>query len=43
MTIDNILRLLKKYKIDFDANELVKNDFNIKMKYYKLILAEKKD
>lgn len=25
MTIDNILRLLKKYKIDFDANELVKN------------------
>ncbi|TAD55748.1 hypothetical protein, partial [Salmonella enterica] len=41
MTIDNILRLLKKYKIDFDANELVKNDFNIKMKYYKLILAEK--
>ncbi|EIL1355492.1 hypothetical protein LLB00_004355 [Salmonella enterica subsp. enterica serovar Enteritidis] len=41
MTIDNILRLLRKYKIDFDANELVKGSFNIKLKYYKLILAEK--
>ncbi|ECG3780616.1 hypothetical protein EXA83_15455 [Salmonella enterica subsp. enterica serovar Breukelen] len=41
MTIDNILRLLRKYKIDFDANELVKGTFNIKLKYYKLILAEK--
>lgn len=41
MTIDNILRLLRKYKIDFDPNELVKGSFNIKLKYYKLILAEK--
>ncbi|WP_445497090.1 hypothetical protein [Photorhabdus sp. SF281] len=41
MTTDNILRLLRKYKIDFDANELVKESFNIKLKYYKLILAEK--
>ncbi|MDG0782601.1 hypothetical protein MXX19_18745 [Klebsiella pneumoniae] len=42
MTIDNILRLLRKYKIDFDPNELVKETFNIKLKYYKLILSEKK-
>lgn len=41
MTIDYILKLLKKYNIDFDANELVKASFNIKLKYYKLILAEK--
>ncbi|EFN8169545.1 MULTISPECIES: hypothetical protein [Enterobacteriaceae] len=41
MTIDNILRLLRKYKIDFDPNELVKETFNIKLKYYKLILSEK--
>lgn len=41
MTIDNILRLLRKYKIDFDPNELVKESFNIKLKYYKLILSEK--
>ncbi|MNV77062.1 hypothetical protein D3C71_1704560 [compost metagenome] len=41
MTIDYILKLLKKYNIDFDANELVKVNFNIKLKYYKLILAEK--
>ncbi|HCH9822300.1 TPA: hypothetical protein NN260_003682 [Escherichia coli] len=41
MTIDYILKLLKKYNIDFDANELVKVSFNIKLKYYKLILAEK--
>lgn len=41
MTIDYILKLLKKYNIDFDANDLVKASFNIKMKYYKLILAEK--
>ncbi|EHL9388756.1 hypothetical protein KDR10_004400 [Salmonella enterica subsp. enterica serovar Oranienburg] len=41
MTIDNILRLLKKYKIDFDGDELLKATFNIKMKYYKLIIAEK--
>ncbi|EKN3990193.1 hypothetical protein NUF37_002936 [Yersinia enterocolitica] len=41
MTINNVLRLLRKYKIDFDANELVKGSFNIKLKYYKLILAEK--
>ncbi|EPI9105594.1 hypothetical protein ACTBV7_003751 [Salmonella enterica subsp. enterica] len=41
MTIDNILRLLRKYKIDFDPNELVKETFKIKLKYYKLILSEK--
>lgn len=41
MTIDNVLRLLRKYKIDFDANELAKGSFNIKLKYYKLILTEK--
>ena len=41
MTIDNILRLLRKYKTDFDPNELVKETFNIKLKYYKLILSEK--
>lgn len=41
MTIDYILKLLKKYNIDFDANELAKASFNIKLKYYKLILAEK--
>lgn len=41
MTIDNILRLLRKYKIDFDPKELVKESFNIKLKYYKLILSEK--
>ncbi|EFD4032117.1 hypothetical protein RZR18_04340 [Escherichia coli] len=41
MTIDYILKLLKKYNIDFDANEFVKASFNIKMKYYKLILNEK--
>lgn len=41
MTIDNILKLLKKYKIDFDGDELLKATFNIKMKYYKLIIAEK--
>ncbi|VED47610.1 Uncharacterised protein [Raoultella terrigena] len=41
MNIDNILRLLRKYKIDFDPNELVKENFNIKLKYYKLILSEK--
>lgn len=41
MTIDYILKLLKKYNIDFDANELVKASFNIKLRYYKLILAEK--
>ncbi|HED0394932.1 TPA: hypothetical protein R4I55_004538 [Yersinia enterocolitica] len=41
MTIDYILKLLKKYNIDFDANELVKASFNIKLKYYKLILSEK--
>ncbi|HBN0630528.1 hypothetical protein HCX23_22735 [Escherichia coli] len=41
MTIDYILKLLKKYNIDFDANELVKANFNIKLKYYKLILVEK--
>ncbi|MCT7061759.1 hypothetical protein, partial [Salmonella enterica] len=35
MTIDYILKLLKKYNIDFDANEFVKASFNIKMKYYK--------
>ncbi|ELU4384437.1 hypothetical protein QON81_000562 [Salmonella enterica] len=41
MTIDYILKLLKKYNIDFEANELVKASFNIKLRYYKLILAEK--
>ncbi|EBU8331469.1 hypothetical protein DLL97_18690 [Salmonella enterica subsp. enterica serovar Berkeley] len=41
MTIDYILKFLKKYNIDFDANELVKASFNIKLRYYKLILAEK--
>lgn len=41
MTIDNILRLLRKYKINFDPNELLKESFNIKLKYYKLILSEK--
>lgn len=41
MTIDNILKLLKKYNIDFDSDELLKATFNIKMKYYRLILAEK--
>lgn len=41
MTIDNIFRLLRKYKIYFDPNELVKESFNIKLKYYKLILSEK--
>lgn len=41
MAIDNILRLLLKYKIDFDPNELVRESFNIKLKYYKLILSEK--
>ncbi|EAN4380560.1 hypothetical protein QTQ66_003864 [Salmonella enterica] len=41
MTIDYILKLLKKYNIGFDANELAKASFNIKLKYYKLILVEK--
>ncbi|EJK3728567.1 hypothetical protein NLA60_003638 [Salmonella enterica] len=41
MNIDYILKLLKKYNIDFDANEFVKSSFNIKMKYYRLILNEK--
>ncbi|MGV0239754.1 hypothetical protein ACVEIO_005765 [Klebsiella aerogenes] len=41
MTIDYILKFLRRYNIDFDANELVKVSFNIKLKYYKLILAEK--
>lgn len=41
MNIDYILKLLKKYNIDFDANEFVKASFNIKMKYYRLILNEK--
>ncbi|EKH9069395.1 hypothetical protein PAA34_000744 [Salmonella enterica] len=41
MTIDYILKLLKKYNIDFDANELVKASFSIKLKYYKIILVEK--
>ncbi|EBK9354903.1 hypothetical protein IC120_004389, partial [Salmonella enterica] len=27
--------------IDFDANELVKASFSIKLKYYKIILVEK--
>ncbi|EBU9261187.1 hypothetical protein DMO35_23250 [Salmonella enterica subsp. enterica serovar Reading] len=35
------MKLLKKYNIDFDANELVKASFNIKLKYYKIILVEK--
>ncbi|EFD1936178.1 TPA: hypothetical protein QHR86_004846, partial [Escherichia coli] len=41
MTIDYILKLLKKYNIGFDAKELAKASFNIKLKYYKLILVEK--
>lgn len=41
MTIYYILKLLKKYNIGFDANELAKASFNIKLKYYKLILVEK--
>ncbi|EAY5893177.1 hypothetical protein RU12_15525 [Salmonella enterica] len=41
MIIDYILKLLKKYNIDFDANELVKASFSIKLKYYKIILVEK--
>ncbi|EIQ5280937.1 hypothetical protein LWW51_004788 [Salmonella enterica] len=35
------MKLLKKYNIDFDANELVKASFSIKLKYYKIILVEK--
>lgn len=41
MNIDYILKLLKKYNIDFDANELVKASFEVKLKYYRLILVEK--
>lgn len=42
MNVNELVRLLKKYNIEFDAEELKKPSFAIILKYYKKYLFEKK-
>lgn len=41
MNINELIRLLNKYNIEYDINDIKKPSIAIMLKYYKLILSEK--